>query len=264
VVSLAAESARAEQPPPTSGTRALRVIRRFHAEEARQGVAADAANIYAIGDQAIGKYDKPSGKRVAVWRGEADGPIVHLNSGVVVDGKLYCAHSNYPGVPMTSSIEIFDAVRVEHVGSHSFGIFEGSATWVDRRDRHWWVAFAHYEGRGDEAGKGPAWTSLVKFDDEWRRVEAFVFPPEVVTRFGNRSNSGGAWGRDGLLYATGHDAPEVYVLRLPDAGSALRLVETLPADIAGQGIAWDPVEPGVLYGIVKESRTIVVLRLGGE
>jgi hypothetical protein len=239
-------------------------VRRFPAEEARQGVAADAAYLYTIGDQSIGKYEKGSGKRVATWRAEADGPIIHLNSGVVVDGRLYCAHSNYPGVPMTSSIEIFDTARVEHVASHSFGIFEGSATWIDRRDGHWWVAFAHYEGRGDEAGKSAAWTSLVKFDDEWRRLEAFVFPPEVVARFGDRSNSGGAWGRDGLLYATGHDAKEVYVLRLPQAGSVLRLVETLSAEIAGQGIAWDPVEPGVLYGIVKESRTVVVSRLGGD
>jgi hypothetical protein len=261
---LTGVSTTAGEPTPASAARALRVVRRFEAEEARQGVAADGGHIYAIGDRAIGKYDKASGGRVASWRGEGDEPIVHLNGGVVLDGKLYCAHSNYPDVPMTSSIEIFDAARLEHVASHSFGIFEGSATWIDRRDGHWWVAFAHYEGRGGEAGKGPAWTSLVKLDDGWRRVEGFVYPPEVVARFGNRSNSGGAWGRDGFLYATGHDAPEVYVLQLPQAGSALRLVATLPAAGAGQGIAWDPVERGVLYGIVKESRTIVVSRLVEE
>ena len=59
-------------------------------------------------------------------------PIIHLDSGVIVDGKLYCAHSNYPGIPMTSSIEVWDPSTLEHIESHSFGIFRGSCTWVDQ------------------------------------------------------------------------------------------------------------------------------------
>jgi hypothetical protein len=158
---------------------------------------------------------------------------------------------------MQSSIESFDTTTLEHVGSHSFGIAEGSATWVDRRDGHWWVAFAHYAGRGGEPGKGPEWTRVVKFDDAWRRVAGWVFPGAVVERFAGRSNSGGVWGPDGLLYTTGHDAREVYVLRLPSAGSVLELVEILPAPMAGQGISWDPSAPGRLWGIVKSERVVV-------
>jgi hypothetical protein len=79
--------------------------------------------------------------------------------------------------------------------------------------------------------------------------------------FAGRSNSGGAFGADGRIYATGHDAPEVYVLRLPRAGATLELVDILPAPIAGQGIAWDPMEENVLWGIVKSARQVVVTRL---
>ena len=39
------------------------------------------------------------------------------------------------------------------------------------------------------------------------------------------SNSGGTWGDDGRLYATGHDEGEVFALSLPTAGSVLELQE---------------------------------------
>jgi hypothetical protein len=244
---------------PLAGTRFER-MRAFDAPAARQGVAIDADHFYAIGNRRIEKYTR-NGQRVSTWEEEETGPIVHLNSGIVLDGALYCAHSNYPEIPMVSSIEVFDADTLSHRGSHAFGIFAGSATWVDRHDGHWWVAFANYEGRGGVPGKGPDWTTLVQFDSDWRRVGAYVFPPELVDRFAGRSNSGGAFGADGRIYATGHDAPEVYVLRLPRAGATLELVDILPAPIAGQGIAWDPMEENVLWGIVKSARQVVVTRL---
>jgi hypothetical protein len=244
--------------------RRFEVIRRFAAEEARQGVAVDRNSFYAVDNRRIGKYDKRSGETLASWSEKEDGPIVHLNSGIVIDGKLHCAHSNYPSVPMTSSIEIFDTETLRHIGSHSFGIYEGSATWIDRRDDSWWVGFAHYEGKGGVPGKGPSWTSLLRFGKKWQRREGFVFPRSVVERFAGRSNSGGAWGPDGLLYATGHDAAEVYVLRPPKSGSTLELLEILPLEATGQGIAWDPAEAGVLYSIVKSRREVVVSRLVGR
>ncbi len=130
-------------------------LEEFPAAEARQGVAVDADAIYVIDSRAIGKYDKRTGKRIRQWVGPEDGPIQHLNSGVVIEGRLYCAHSNYPHQPMTSSIEIWDADSLEHLGSHSFGIFAGSATWVDFHDGYWWVVFANYGPLAKFAGKGP-------------------------------------------------------------------------------------------------------------
>ena len=233
-------------------------VRRFGTEEATQGVAVDESHFYAISNRRIGKYDKLTGQRVGGWEGEPTGPIIHLDSGIVRDGLLYCAHSNYPGVPMVSSVEVFDTETLEHVGSHSFGILGGSATWIDRADGHWWVAFGHYAGRGGVPDHGPAWTNLVKFDDSWRRVAGYVFPSEVVERFEAMSNSGGAWGADGRLYATGHDDGVVFVLSLPTAGPVLELNETLSVTAEGQGIAWDPTESGTLYSILRSSREVVV------
>lgn len=246
---------------PSAAARQLRELRRFPSSAARQAVAVDGTHVYVIANRRIEKLEKRSLRKVAEWSGPDGGPVVHLNSGIVIDGRLYCAHSNYPGVPMLSSIEIFDAASLEPVDSHSFGFSDGSATWIDRRDGHWWVGFAHYAGRGGEPGKGPEWTRVVKLDDAWRRVASWAFPPELVERFAGYSNSGAVWGSDGLLYATGHDAREVYALRLPASGSVLELVEVLPAPMAGQGIAWDPSVAGRLYGIVKKERVVVEAEL---
>ena len=253
---LAASAASAQDP-----SRRLEEVRRFNAEEARQGVAVDDRHFYAISNRRIGKYDKSSGERVGGWEGAPDGPVIHLDSGIVLDGRLYCAHSNYPGVPMVSSIEVFETDTLQHVDSHSFGIFGGSATWVDRADGHWWVAFGHYAGFGGVADRGPAWTNLVKFDERGRRVGGYVYPREVVERFQQMSNSGGTWGDDGRLYATGHDDGAVFVLSLPTAGSVLELQEVLPVAAEGQGIAWDRSEPGTLYSILRSTREVVVSRL---
>jgi hypothetical protein len=68
-------------------------------------------------------------------------------------------------------------------------------------------------------------------------------------------------GPDGLLYATGHDEAELYVLRIPKTGPALEFVEVLPVIAEGQGIAWDPSDPSVLYTILRNTREVVVSRL---
>jgi hypothetical protein len=236
-------------------------IRRFPASEARQGVAVDARHFYAIDDRRIGKYDRRTGERVASWAAPPGAGFRHLNGCCALEGRLHCAHSNFPEVPPQSSIELFDARSLEHVGSHSFGIFQGSATWIDRRDGVFWVAFANYAERGRVPGRGPAWSSIVLFDPSWRPIGGYAFPAEVVARFGSHGSSGGAFGSDGLLYATGHDAPELWVLRVPKAGPALELVEILPAPLAGQGVAWDPEEPAVLWSIRRDSREVVASRL---
>jgi len=245
----------------------FRLEQRISAPEAHQAVAVDAEHAYAITNRAIGKYDKETGERVDRWTGAEDSLIIHLNSGVVINDTLFSAHSNYPGVPMTSSIEMWDVTTMEHVGSHPFGIYQGSATWVDRHEGDWWVAFAHYgqeengEGpSGGVPGKGPEWTSLVRFKADWRRVAAWTFPEAVLDRMRPYSTSGGAWGPDGRLYVTGHDRTEVYVLTRPEAGSTLQLEAVLSFPGAGQGIAWDPSHSGVLYGIRRDADEVVVTR----
>ena len=238
--------------------------RRFEAPEARQGVAVGERHFYVIGNRVIAKYDRQDGRRLAVWEGPEGGPISHLNGGVVVDGRLYCAHSNYPGIPMTSSVEIWDADTLEHVGSHSFGVAGGSLTWVDYHGGFWWAGFAQYSGaRAGEPGRDTSWTEVVQLDERWQRLQGWVFPPEVLDRFRPMSNSGASWGPDGLLYCTGHDHHEVYAMRLPKLASTLDLVRVVPVASFGQGIAWDRT-PGAgrdLWGIVKDQRAVAVTRV---
>ncbi len=233
-------------------------VERFKADEAHQGIAVDQGHFYAIADRRIGKYDKKNGKLITRWEDKDGGPIIHLDSGVIVDGRLICAHSNYPGVPMTSSIEIWDAATLEHTGSHSFGIQWGSFTWVDRHNGFWWAAFAHYNKLSDQTHTDNTYSTLVKFDDYWQVQEAWVYPQELLNRFEGMSNSGGSWGPDGRLYLTGHDQNELYVVGLPSAGSTLVLEEIIPIEFHGQGIAWDRTTPGVLYTIMRSKREVVV------
>ena len=84
-------------------------------------MAVDATAFYAIDDTAIGKYDKGTGRKVAAWRAAPDQPFIHLNSGVVVGGELVCAHSNYPALPMHSTIEVFDTATLAHVRTRDLG-----------------------------------------------------------------------------------------------------------------------------------------------
>lgn len=245
-------------------SRELAEVARFAAPEARQGVAVDAQHFYAVTDRGIGKYDKYTGAQVARYDSPKTGQIIHLDSAVVIDGKLYAAHSNYPMEPMTSSVEIYDAATLKHIGTHSFGILLGSLTWIDRHEGAWWGVFANYSrvfGRSPRPYGNSYWTTLVKFDDRWQPQQAWIFPDNIIRRSEPMSISGGSWGTDGLLYVTGHDHPEVYVMRLPRAGSILEHIETIPFAIDGQGIAWDRSRPGVLYGISRPNNHVVAAEL---
>ena len=90
----------------------LETIQLFETKEAHQGIAIDEDYFYTINSKSIGKYDKQSGEFILEWVDDSN-QIIHLDGGVVVGKKLYCAHSNYPGIPMTSSIEIFNQILIE-------------------------------------------------------------------------------------------------------------------------------------------------------
>jgi hypothetical protein len=218
------------------------------AREANQAAAADARFVYAIDNGVIGKYDRVTGRRLTLSTGSAK----HLNSGFLWNGKLYCAHSNYPRKPEKSEIMVLDPDTMALTTFHNFGEYRGSLTWAVREGEFWWCNFAYY---GAENAK----TVLVKLDAQWRELGAWTYPPAVIRDLGRMSISGGVW-NDGLILATGHDHRVIYRLRLPREGTVLELVDVVPSPFPGQGIAFDPATGG-LVGINRGKRQVVFTRL---
>lgn len=229
---------------------------RFKAEEARQGAASDGTYLYVIDNDRIGKYRIATGERVALWHGERR-LFPHMNSCTVVRAELVCAASNYPAVPQTSAVEVFDTRTLRHVRSVSLGLGPGSLTVMDRHAGKWWAVFANYAEKGGEPGRDTRHTLLVRMDDAFRPEASWIFPEEVLSRMVPRSCSGLSWGDDGLIYATGHDRPEVYALRLPEAGSRLELAGILGISTPGQAIDWDPKARRRLWSIDRGTGEVV-------
>lgn len=239
-------------------------IKRFHAPEARQGVAADEDHLYVISNHNLGKYRKTSGELVRTWSCSKGEPFIHLNAGVVYEKRLYLAHSNFPGIPNASSVEIWDPENLEHTESVSFGRTDGSLTWFDRRKGRWIACFVYYGERYGLPGKGPEWTRLAEYDDDWRPTgRGWTFPQDALIHLGSRgfSVSGGAIGPGDYLFVTGHDEKELLVLAFPNGGAELQWVATVPMSGEGQAFSWDPVEPGVMHVIVKRDRLVVTGRI---
>lgn len=256
VLVLTAGQALAQEPP----LQAVEV-RRLAAPEAKQGVAADKAHLYAIDNGTIARYDKAAGARQAVWKGDP-ARFPHLNACLIVGGELVCAGSNYPSIPHTSAVEVFDPVKMTHKRTIPLGPGIGSLTWIDRRDGFWWAMFANYDGKGGEPGRDHRWTTLVTFDDKWRRVAAWALPASVLERMAPFSCSGGGFGDDGLLYVTGHDRPELYALAIPtEGGATLDLVATLSIPFEGQAVVWDPHDTRTLWGVNRATRQVVAVKV---
>ena len=230
-------------------------LRRVSIAEAHQAVAVDESSFYAISNRTIARYNKHSTKRLVRWAAPAKSGIQHLNSGVVVNRRLYCANSNWPTKPLKNTIEIFDAETLKHLESKPFFETQGAINWIDRHQGWWWIVFAFYGE--DEVRR----TKLVRFDDDWKETGTWSFPESVVQRFLPNSNSGGAFGPDGRLFVTGHDHAELYVLDVSTDGGQLEHVVTVPAPIAGQGIAWDHEDSGILLGIVRARHEVVFMRV---
>ncbi|NIK56020.1 hypothetical protein [Kribbella shirazensis] len=222
-------------------------VKTYPAFDANQAVAVDAKYFYAVNNRTLTKHDRRTGAPLLQFAGDTAGPFKHMDSGVVVGTKLYAAHSNYPEWPMESSIEVFDTRTMQHVDTHSFGIYRGSLTWLDRHDGAWWAGFANYDEIQDGMTEpyGQTYnTQIVKLNDKFEPLQSWTIPKPILDRFKPMSNSGGSWGPDGRLWLTGHDLGEAYAMELPVAGSELRWIATVALpDVHGQGVAWDRSDP---------------------
>lgn len=232
-------------------------VARFKAPNATQAVAVDSAYFYSISNSKIIKHDKETGEAVAEWTG----PLQHLNSGIVFDGKLYCANSNYPDTPMASSLEIFDTKTLKHIESHSFGIDVGSFTWIDKYQGDWYLMFVHYENEAQDLGRGAEYTTLVKMDPLFRRTGGWSMPLELTEHLRPMSISGGCILKDGSLILSPHHFEELYIVNFPEMGPILKWKNTIEVPFQGQGLARDPGLPNVVYGIHRKNREVVGIRL---
>ncbi len=231
----------AEQPTASE----WQATRSIAAAEANQAAAADEKHLYAIDNRVVAKYDRQTGQRIAVSTGEAH----HLNSGFFLNGKLYCAHSNYPRTPELSEIKVLDVETMKLTTFKDFGDYGGSLTWAIHHENHWWCNFAKY-------GKQNAETFLVQFDHDWKEIARWTYAPEVIEQLGTYSLSGGVW-REGALLTTDHDHRRLYRLRLPKLGQPIELVQIEKSPFTGQGIASDPVTGG-LIGIDRSKNTLLL------
>ena len=170
-------------------------INTFDAGDAGQGVAVDKDHFYSIDNFSITKRNKDTGEALLQWYGGEDGPIIHLDGGVVIDGIIYCPHSNYPAWPITSSVEMWNATSLEHIDSHPFGIYRGSLTWIDKdANGTWYGTFANYDRvqSGDTMPYGLTMrTQLVQFNDDWSVARSWIYPDALWQSFSPMSNSGG-------------------------------------------------------------------------
>lgn len=245
-------------------------VARFTTPAARQGVCADAGFVYVVDDRQIVKFAKDGFREVARFDSPREGPIIHMNSLSLHEGRVYAAHSNYPEDPMLSSVEMFDTATLRPAGSHSFGLQLGQLTTFEWHEGAWWAVWANYSrvfGRNQRPYGNTHWTHITRLAPDMRQTAGWSFPSDVLTRAEPMSISGASWGPGlpghpgPLLWCTGHDHKEVYALRLPRQGMRLERLATLPVEAEGQAIAWDKADPTLLWMIVRSRREVVAMRL---
>lgn len=213
-------------------------------EYATQAAAADEHRIYVVSNTHVAVYDRATGRRLAV----SDGPAEHLNSAFVKDGKVYCAHSNYPNKPDAGDIRVYDPQTNRLTVFHQFRDPPGSPVWCVHDGTHWWCCFAHYQ-------KDNARTLLIRYGEGFREQARWTFPRVVVDDWDGMSASGGLFDGETLLVSH-HHFPVLYRLKVPPGGGELSFVEALTCPFPGQGIARDP-KTGGLVGIDRSRRKVV-------
>ena len=222
----------------------LKSVQRFHAPQANQAAAADTKFFYAIGSRGITKYDRNTGEVVAKSSGKAK----HLNSGYFHQGKLLCAHSNFPTLPEQSEVLSLDPKTMRLTVYRDLGNPGGSLTWVVQKKGSWWCNFAKY-------GKKNAETFVIKYDNHWKEIARYTYPQKLINQLGKYSISGGIWvGEE--LWVTGHDDPFLFRLSLPKKGSEFFYLGKTKVPFTGQGFATDP-ETGGLVGINRANKEII-------
>jgi len=212
-------------------------IIRYKAKEATQGVISYGNYFYAIGTNTIGKYDKRTGKKLKTSK-----KFKHLNGGIIKNNELYITHN-----PQGNNwIEIFD-LNLDHLRTINMNKHNGSLTWIDYHNNKWWGSLSFYKNNLNKS-------RIVQFDSNWNIIKKWEYPKELLNKFYPYSNSGGKF-HNGLLFLTGHDKGEIYVIKINDK---IDLINIIKLPITGQGISSDG---NYVYGINRTLKEVVVVKL---
>tara|TARA_R110001592_G_scaffold148471_3_gene373347 strand:- start:38914 stop:40548 length:1635 start_codon:yes stop_codon:yes gene_type:complete len=225
-----------------------KTIKEWPSSDARQAAAATKQHIFAINNHSISKYDRKSGSFIA----SKDYPNTkHLNSGFLSEGLLYCAHSNYPNQPDSSSIRLIDPKTLALTQTINLRKSEGSLTWIVKSNGFWYALFAYY-------GEDNHLSYLARMNENWEVLQKWTFPDSLIKEMGKMSISGGvAWDKGFLV--TGHDEKLLYYIKLPETGDNLNFIKQYEAPFTGQGIALDPWTGG-LIGINRADKKVVAAK----
>ncbi|EPR66862.1 hypothetical protein [Cyclobacterium qasimii] len=222
-----------------------KTIQEWPSPDARQAAAATEQHVFAINNHSISKYNRSSGELIA---SKSYPNTKHLNSGFLSEGLLYCAHSNYPNQPDSSSIRLIDPKTLALKQTINLGKSEGSLTWIVKNKGHWYALFAYY-------GENNHLTYLARMNDNWEILQKWTFPESVIEEMGKMSISGGVAWKEGFL-VTGHDEKILYYVTLPKNGEILNFMQQYEAPFTGQGIALDPFTGG-LIGINRADKKVI-------
>ena len=228
-----------------------------------QGVAVDKDYYYCIFNTKVTKRSKKDGKLIAEWKAdksESYKHFSHMNSGIVIDGKLYCTHSNKSTGKNTMEIWDVSGKNLKHIKTLRLKATiksHGYITWADKKsDGSWWVCYAVY---GKKTNSNTLLLKCELKDGDFAEKKRWKFPAEVVKHWGRWSCSGGSWGPDGLLYTTSHDGYFSLVLKI-DEGKLKYLRKEEKMGFYGQGICWDRTEKKqLLWGIRKHKNVSATL-----
>ena len=170
--------------------------------------------------------------------------LKHLNGGIIYNNMLYLTNNPKNG---KNSLEIFDK-ELNYITSIKLDKLKGSLTWIDFYKGYFFGLLAYYK---DEVKK----TRIVKFDNQFNIIKQWKIPKSILNRLYPNSISGGQFNKtSGILFLTGHDKKEIYLMNL---NNNLKYIKTLKTSIAGQGISFDKNNDKYLWGIDRKNNKII-------
>jgi hypothetical protein len=83
---------------------------------------------------------------------------------------------------MRSEVLWFDAKSLRLTRTEPLPFPDGSLTWLDWHDGHWWAGYANYDGKGGAPGRDHRQTLVVRYTRTFTPIATYAFPDSVLAR----------------------------------------------------------------------------------